>query len=90
VKLRQVLISTHSDLQERELMKLHLLASAVEQALKQRGIHAPHAHVAGEIGATIWKVALENWRADENEGGFTNHVQAASIEFRGLPTHSRN
>jgi AcrR family transcriptional regulator len=90
VKLRQLLISTHSDLQERELMKLHLLASAVERALKQRGIHAPHARVVGEIGAAIWKVALENWRADENEAGFTNHVQAASIEFRGLLTHSEN
>jgi AcrR family transcriptional regulator len=90
VKLRQHLISTHSDLQERELMKLHTLASAVEQALTQRGIDASHARVVAEVGAAIWKIALENWRADANGLGFANHVQAALVEFEGILTHPRN
>lgn len=82
VKLRQHLIFSHSDLQERELMKLHMLASTVEQALRQRGLSASHARVVAEIGAAIWKVALENWRADESEGSFASHVQAALIDFQ--------
>ncbi|MCO5965031.1 TetR/AcrR family transcriptional regulator [Sinorhizobium meliloti] len=81
VKLRQLLISTHGDLQERELMKLHMLASAIDHALKQRGIDPSHARVVAEIGAAIWKVALENWRADEMEKSFTDHVQAALDQF---------
>jgi AcrR family transcriptional regulator len=84
VKLRQHLIDSHTDLQERELMKLHNLASAVEQALKRRGTDASHARVAAEIGAAIWKIALESWRGDENEAGFTTHVQAARTEFGRL------
>jgi AcrR family transcriptional regulator len=87
VKLRQHLISTHGDLQERELMKLHTLASAVEQALKQRGIESSHARVVAELGAVVWKIALENWRADKNELGFAKHVQAALVEFAELMTH---
>lgn len=82
VKLRQLLISTHGDLHERELMKLHMLASAIDRALQQRGIHRSLSRVVAEIGAAIWKVALENWCADEREGSFANHVQAALTEFQ--------
>lgn len=89
VKLRQDLISSHSDLQERELMKLHTLASAVERALRQRDVDASHARVVGELGAAIWKIALENWRADANELGFAKHVQAVLNEFAGIMTHPR-
>lgn len=90
VKLRQLLISTHGDLQERELMKLHMLASAVDLALRQRGIQPSLSRVIAEMGAAIWKVALENWRADEGEGNFASHVQAALTEFRaGLHVSER-
>jgi AcrR family transcriptional regulator len=82
VKLRQLLISTHGDLQERELMKLHKLASAIDLALQQRGISPSHARAVGETGAAIWKVALENWYADEAEKPFPRHVQAALAEFQ--------
>lgn len=84
VRLRQYLISTQSDLQERELMKLHTLASAVERALKQKGIDASHARVVAEIAAVIWKIALENWRADDREEGFAVHVRAALVQFRSV------
>jgi AcrR family transcriptional regulator len=83
VELRQLLISTHGDLQERELMKLHMLASTVEQALQQRGLDRSHARVVSLIGAAIWKVALEYWRADDMEKSFADHVQAALNQFQG-------
>jgi AcrR family transcriptional regulator len=82
VKLRQLLISTHGDLQERELMKLHKLASAIDLALQQRGIQPSISRAAAEIGAVIWKVALENWHADETGRPFPSHVQAALPNFR--------
>lgn len=82
VKLRQTLISSHSDLQERELMKLHALASAIDLALQQRGMQPSPARVIAELGAAIWKVALENWRRDEDERSFAHHVEAALGEFQ--------
>ncbi|KKX32894.1 TetR/AcrR family transcriptional regulator [Rhizobium sp. LC145] len=82
VKLRQFLISTHSDLHERELMKLHMLASAIDMALQQRGIQPSLSRVIAEIGAALWKVALQNWRADEGEESFARHVQATLAEFQ--------
>lgn len=82
VKLRQRLISEHSDLHERELMKLHTLASAIDLALQQRNVQPSLSRIVAEIGTAIWKVALENWRADGAKGSFANHVQSALTEFR--------
>ncbi|MBB3236789.1 TetR/AcrR family transcriptional regulator [Phyllobacterium endophyticum] len=82
VKLRQALISSHSDLQERELMKLHALASAIDLTLQQRGIRPSPARVIAEVGSAIWKVALENWRSDENEASFANHLDRVLAEFQ--------
>lgn len=82
VKLRQLLISTHGDLQERELMKLHGLASATDQALRQRGLPPSFSRAVAEIGVAVWKVALENWRSDEGEQSFSQHVQAVLGDFR--------
>lgn len=82
VKLRQTLISSHSDLQERELMKLNALASAIDQTLQQRGIQPSAARVVAEVGTAVWKVALENWSKDEIERSFAEHLQAAFAEFQ--------
>ena len=82
VKFRQALISSHNDLQERELMKLHALASAIDLTLQQRGIQPSPARIIAEVGVAIWKIALENWRRDETERSFANHVQAALNEFQ--------
>lgn len=41
----------------------------IDLTLQQRGIQPSSAGVIAEVGAAIWKVALENWRKDElNEG----------------------
>ncbi|WP_102785632.1 TetR/AcrR family transcriptional regulator [Thalassospira sp. GB04J01] len=82
VNLRQRLISEHSDLHERELMKLHMLASAIDRALQQRNVATSLSRIVAEIGTAIWKVALENWRTDKQEENFATHVQAALSEFR--------
>ncbi|MEH7912079.1 TetR/AcrR family transcriptional regulator [Rhizobium laguerreae] len=82
VKLRQRLISAHEDLQERELMKLHKLSCAIDLALQQKGIRSTASRAVAEIGAAVWKVALENWHADETEKPFARHVQAALTEFQ--------
>ena len=47
---RQALIAAHAELQERELIKLRSLASAVADALHRRGIAEPAASLTAEVG----------------------------------------
>lgn len=82
VTLRQSLISAHVELQERELMKLHNLALAIDLGLQQRNMKPSLARLVAEIGAAIFKVALQNWRADEAEASFVYHIQATSKDFQ--------
>lgn len=44
----------------------------IDLTLQQRGIQ-PSSAIA-EVGAAIWKVALENWRKYEIERRFASHV----------------
>lgn len=46
----------------------------IDLTLQQRGIQPSSAGVIAEVGAAIWKVALENWRKDEIERRFASHV----------------
>jgi AcrR family transcriptional regulator len=82
VKARQAIVASHADFQEREMMKLRALASAIEGALQERGVRAPAARVASEAGIAIWRVALEGWSSDAAERDFAHHVQNSLAELR--------
>ncbi|MVT51196.1 TetR family transcriptional regulator [Bradyrhizobium yuanmingense] len=82
VKLRQAFVSAHTDFQEREMMKLRALASAIETALQERGVSAPSARMISEVAVAIWSVALERWSSDEAERNFAHHVQNSFAELQ--------
>src|SRR6266566_2796644 len=48
---RQAVIAAHAELQERELIKLASLASALAGALRRRGVTEPAASLAAEAGS---------------------------------------
>ena len=48
-------------LQERELIKLASLASALATALRERGVTGPAASLAAEAGIAVFKIAFERW-----------------------------
>src|SRR5580704_16014991 len=53
---RQAVIVAHAELQERELIKLASLASAMADALRRRGVTEPAASLAGEAAIAVFKV----------------------------------
>jgi hypothetical protein len=48
-------------LQERELIKLATLASAIADALRRRGVTEPAASLSAEAGIAVFRIAFERW-----------------------------
>jgi AcrR family transcriptional regulator len=58
---RQTIIAATPELQERELIKLASLGSAIAEALRQRGFRDPAASLAAEAGIAVFRIAFERW-----------------------------
>ena len=58
---RYAVITATPELQERELIKLASLASAVAETLRTRGVPEPAASLSAEAGIAAFKVAYERW-----------------------------
>jgi AcrR family transcriptional regulator len=74
---RRAIITTHADLQERELIKLATLAAAIAHSLRQRGVAASAADLVAELGIAIFRNALERWVDDKEQRPLSRHIQAA-------------
>ena len=61
---RQAVIAANAELQERELIKLASLASAIADALRRRGVADPAASLAAEAGIAVFRIAFERWIKD--------------------------
>jgi AcrR family transcriptional regulator len=73
---RQAVIAANPELQERELIKLSSLATAIADALRRRGVVDPVASLAAEAGIAIFKIAFEIWTDDAGERTLADCVQA--------------
>jgi AcrR family transcriptional regulator len=60
-RLRQKVITANAELQERELMKMAALSTALADGLRRRGVKDPDASLAAEIGVAVFRVAFERW-----------------------------
>jgi AcrR family transcriptional regulator len=67
---RQAIIAASEELQERELIKLSSLASALADTLRRRGVEDPAASLAAEAGIAAFRIGFERWidEADESHG----------------------
>ena len=63
---RQAVIDANVELQERELIKLATLASALADALRARGVTDPAAALTGEAAIAVFKNAFERWVEPSN------------------------
>jgi AcrR family transcriptional regulator len=68
---RRTVIDANAGLQERELLKLASLASAMADALRRRGVTEPTASLIGEAGVAVFKVAFERWIGESGAPGRT-------------------
>ena len=76
---RQAVIAANPGLQERELIKLSLLASAIADGLGRRGVGEPAAKLTAETGVAVFKVAFDRWINAPRDADLA-HVIADSVK----------
>jgi len=77
VRARYVLVTKHSEILERELIKLASLAAAVTRALRARGVSEPAASLAAETGVAVFKIGFERWITGKKPQDLAAHIRAA-------------
>ncbi|WP_212910487.1 TetR/AcrR family transcriptional regulator [Streptomyces sp. TS71-3] len=63
VRQRHAIVSSSTELRERELVKLDVFASGMAATLRERGTPEPAASLAAEVGMAAFKVAYARWVA---------------------------
>jgi AcrR family transcriptional regulator len=58
---RQAIIDAHPDLQERELIKMARLGTAVAATLRDRGVAEPAATLTADAGVAVLRIAFGRW-----------------------------
>jgi AcrR family transcriptional regulator len=81
---RHDVIAANPDLRERERSKLADYASAVSDALRQRGVGEPQATLAAETGMTVLRVALERWVRADRDGNLADIMRDSVAELRAV------
>jgi AcrR family transcriptional regulator len=79
---RQTVIDANAGLQERKLIKLAKLASAVADTLRRRGVTDPAASLTAEAGVAVFKVAFEHWIDETNDDDFSQLIRESLEELK--------
>jgi AcrR family transcriptional regulator len=83
-RLRQSVIAANPELQERELLKLASLASALADALRRRGVAEPAASLTAEAGIAVFKVAFERWVNGAGQRTLPRQIRDSLDELKAL------
>src|SRR5450755_916735 len=83
-RLRQKLIAANAELQERELIKLATLSTALADVLRRRGVAEPAASLTAEAGIAVFKVTFQRWIDDTNDRDFGQLVRESLAELRAV------
>ena len=86
---RQAIIAANTELQERELIKLASLASALASALRKRGVRDQTASLAAEAGISLFKVAFQRWVDDDGESSLAHIIEQSLREMRAVTAGQR-
>ncbi len=81
---RQAIIAASTELQERELIKLASLASALAEALRRRGVGEPDASLAAEAAIAVFRIAFERWIDDDGGQGLTRVIEDSLDTLRAV------
>ncbi|MES2169609.1 MAG: helix-turn-helix domain-containing protein [Actinomycetota bacterium] len=79
---RQKIINSHTDLMERELLKLSALAEAMSVALRDRGVAEPAASLAGWTGLTVFHTSFARWVAATDGRTFESIITESLAELK--------
>jgi hypothetical protein len=81
---RQTIIAPNSELQERELIKLASLASAMAEALRRRGVGDPAASLAAEAGIAVFRIAFEHWINGTNQRDLPQLIRGSLQQLKTM------
>ncbi|MGC2190747.1 MAG: TetR family transcriptional regulator [Candidatus Dormiibacterota bacterium] len=81
---RQAVIAANVELQERELIKLASLASAMTDTLRQRDVTDPAASLTAEAGIAVFKIAFERWIGDTSQADLPQLIRESFDELRAV------
>ena len=79
-------INANPALQERELIKMASLATAIAETLRRRGVAEPAASLTAEAGIAVFRVAFERWISDPPGQDLRHLVRDSLDELRALTT----
>ena len=79
---RQAIIAANAELQERELSKLASLASAIADALRQRGIGDAAASLTAEAGVAVFRISVELWTTATKQRDLRRVIRSSLDELR--------
>jgi AcrR family transcriptional regulator len=83
-RLRQAVIDSHPELQEREELKRAATAAVMTAALQRRGVTEPAASLAAEVATIAFKAAFSRWVRDPDAPGLAQLTAEALAELRLL------
>ena len=81
---RQAVIAANAELQERELIKLASLASAIAGALRRRGVTDPAASLAAEAGIAVFRIAFERWVNETSQPDLPRAIRESLDELKAV------
>jgi AcrR family transcriptional regulator len=81
---RQTIIAANAELQERELIKLASLASAIADTLRRRGVAEPAASLTAEAGIAVFRIAFERWIDDTNQQDLPQVLRESLDELKAV------
>jgi AcrR family transcriptional regulator len=85
---RQAVIDANPELQERELIKLASLASAIAGALRKRGVSEPAASLTAEAGIAVFKIAFTQWVYETGPADLPQIMQESFGELKAVTAAS--
>jgi AcrR family transcriptional regulator len=81
---RMAVIAANPELQERELIKLASLASAIAAALRGRGVAEPAASLAAEAGTTVFRIAIDRWHSEATQRDLLDVTRDSLDELKAV------
>ncbi|HYZ54728.1 MAG TPA: TetR family transcriptional regulator [Streptosporangiaceae bacterium] len=81
---RQAIIAANAELQERELIKLASLGSALAGTLRRRGVSDPAASLAAEAGIAVFKIAFERWISETSQPDLPRLIRESLDELKAV------
>jgi AcrR family transcriptional regulator len=83
-RIRARIVEANPELQERELIKLQSLGTAIKDALVERGVTANAAILAAQAGVTVFHVAFARWVQQNDPTVFRRLMDESLDELRSV------